>query len=303
MVLATMTHTPQATALRVHSPSKINLSLDVLSRRDDGFHQIRSVVLGVGLMDDLWFAESQSAEITLRCNHPDLPTDGDNLILQAAKALAAAAECTLGATIELTKRIPVAAGLGGGSGNAAATLMALNRLWGLGRTNAELMRIAAGIGSDVPLFFAMPSAQVTGRGEVVEPLRLRWSGWVLLVGAGCPVLTEAVYNAWLPDDVVSARPEDPLAIAGACTAVDVAPLCRNDLTRAIFRVAPAVRDLRDAIHALGVRPVQLSGAGQTAYVLFDDPDEADALCRRLVSGGIGTAACVVPTLSAPLTVS
>lgn len=301
MIRTTKSDAPVASVLCTQSPAKINLSLDILGHRGDGFHDIRSLVLGIDLADDMRFERSDAGVVQLTCDDPDLPTDGGNLVTKAAVALAdRAGHRSLGARIMLKKHIPIAAGLGGGSSNAATTLAALNHLWQLDLPADELSSMGAELGSDVPLFFALPSAVISGRGEIVRPVSLRWSGWVLLVFAGRTVSTKDVYAAWssghTPTDVQDRWRE----IAVAETADQVARLCSNDLEQAVFRIAPSVQALHQSVRASGAPHVRITGAGQTAFVLFDDPQEAEVFRLKLVSSRIGTGAAVVKTLDGPL---
>jgi len=302
MIDTMTTNARRASVLTCQSPAKINLFLEVLNRRDDGYHDIRSAVLGLELTDTLSFSATSDDRIELVCDDPGLPTDRRNLVLQAARKLSACVSGGIGARIELSKRIPVAAGLGGGSGNCAATLAALNRLWKLDFGETELSALGASIGSDVPLFFSLPAAVISGRGERVEPLIMKWTGWVLLTFAGCEVSTKAAYAAWLSADSEE-RSSDPVdAIAQVETAVELAELCRNDLERAVFRVAPGVAALREAVETLTKRPVRVSGAGRAVFALYDDQDEAEELRAVLKSRGIGTGLRLVRTMTGPLTI-
>ena len=149
------------------APAKINLALEILGRRPDGFHEIASVIQAVGLYDELHVAPAATLRFT--CDRSTL-AGPDNLVLQAARALQDATGCQRGAALRLCKGIPVAAGLGGGSSDAATALVALNRHWRLGLSLAELSRIGATLGSDIPFFLAGPTAFVSGRGERVEQL-------------------------------------------------------------------------------------------------------------------------------------
>lgn len=302
MTAPTMTNARSAAALCVRSPAKINLTLQVLGRRDDGFHDIRSVVLGVDLKDEVRVRCAEPGTLSLSCDHPSLPTGESNLILKAARALVERGDA-VGARIELLKRIPIAAGLGGGSSNAAATLLVLDRLWGLNLSGDEFLSIGQRLGSDVCLFFAMPAARIHGRGEKVEPIRLRWSGWILLVHAGQGVSTQDVYRSWSPDDSCSQRRDGVDPIVGASSADELAALCFNELEPAVFRVAPKVKALHESVGAAGAAHARISGAGQTVFVLFDERAEARSFRDKLVSSGIGTEAVVVRALTSPLEIS
>lgn len=149
--------------IEISAPAKLNLTLEVVRRRDDGFHELRSVFLALDLVDTITVEGAPS--ITLSCSDPDLETP-ENLVWRAAEALRKAAGLRTGALLTLVKRIPVAAGLGGGSSDAASTLLALNALWNLGYPRARLLEIGATLGSDIPFFLGTsPLALVTGRGN------------------------------------------------------------------------------------------------------------------------------------------
>src|SRR5262249_6842875 len=161
-----------AGAVLVWAPAKVNLFLEVLSKRPDGYHEIATLMVAVSLYDTLVFKEESSGTIQLFSSFPQLSTGPDNLINRAALLLQERTGCRRGVSIRLTKRIPLAAGLAGGSTDAAATLWGLNRLWGLELASQELGRLGAELGSDVAFFFSTPAAWCTGRGEIVEPLAL-----------------------------------------------------------------------------------------------------------------------------------
>src|SRR3954465_3364183 len=150
------------------SPCKVNLVLNILSKRSDGFHELETVMHPVGLCDRLTFSRAASVELT--CDNAELPCDSRNLVHKAATAFLQEAALREGVRIRLEKKIPMAAGLGGGSGNAAVTLLALNELFARPLAEDQLLKIAASLGSDVPFFLWGKPALATGRGEKVEPL-------------------------------------------------------------------------------------------------------------------------------------
>src|SRR4051794_30813583 len=153
-------------AFELPSFAKINWTLRVLGKRDDGYHELYTVFQTVSLHDTLEFEESD--EVTLTCDEGAVPTDERNLVLRAAAALRERSGCSTGARINLSKRIPAPGGLGGGSSNAAVALVGLRRLWGLRASDADLHQILASIGSDVPFFLHGGTAVGTGRGEIIE---------------------------------------------------------------------------------------------------------------------------------------
>jgi 4-diphosphocytidyl-2-C-methyl-D-erythritol kinase len=178
------------------SPCKVNLLLNILGRRPDGFHELETVMHPVQLCDRLSFTR-QGQSLQLTCTDPGLPTDADNLVHRAGTAFRSAARITDGVRIHLEKRIPVAAGLGGGSGNAATTLLGLNELFGAPLTQDQLHEIAAGLGSDIPFFLQSQPALATGRGEKIQPCdffpALRGAAF-LLVHPGFGIATAWAYQ-------------------------------------------------------------------------------------------------------------
>ncbi|MFL6546160.1 MAG: 4-(cytidine 5'-diphospho)-2-C-methyl-D-erythritol kinase, partial [Candidatus Udaeobacter sp.] len=174
------------------APAKVNLFLELLAKRADGFHEIETLMVAVSLADTL--TVMSAADLSLTCSDPTLPVGDSNLVVKAAKVLQGKTGCTSGATIHLEKRIPAEAGLAGGSSDAAATLLALNELWDLQLANESLCTIAADIGSDVAFFLNLPSAWCTGRGEVVTPVQSPAELHFVLVCPPFGISTPAVYK-------------------------------------------------------------------------------------------------------------
>ena len=172
--------------------AKINLTLEILGKRADGYHEVRTVMQTVGLADRL--EVTAAADLSFTCSDPALATP-DNLVYRAARLLQAEYAVRTGAALRLEKRIPVAAGLGGGSSDAAATIVALNRLWNLQLSLTEQRRLAAALGSDVPFFLTGGTALATGRGERITPLPPLPQYWVVLVLLPRVLSTAAVYQA------------------------------------------------------------------------------------------------------------
>src|SRR3954452_13473605 len=205
------------TAVRVWAPAKVNLHLEVLGRRPDGYHELATLMVAVSLQDTLEFRDDPSGAVRLSGDQPDLAAGPDNLVCRAAELVRRRAGHAGGVSVTLRKRIPLAAGLAGGSSDAAATLAGLNRLWRLGRSNAELARLGAEIGSDVAFFFATPAAWCTGRGEVVTPVSLGEPLHLVLVCPPVGLSTADVYRGVK----VPERPETGVDIRDALTAGDV----------------------------------------------------------------------------------
>jgi 4-diphosphocytidyl-2-C-methyl-D-erythritol kinase len=250
----------------------VNLGLRVLGLRPDGYHEVVTWIQQVSLFDRIWMEEKPRA-IRLSVEGREVPGGRENLVHRAAVALKAkAGERALGARIHLDKHIPAGAGLGGGSGNAAAALWGLNRLWGLGLPVQALRRIGASLGSDVPSFLAGPASVCRGRGERVSrraPLR---RGWFILAKPRYSLATATVYG-WMREkrlraEVVSAPAEGRT------------PSYRNDLEDEVFRRHPDLRAARDLLLHLGASRALMSGSGPSLWGLFVSRGRAlDALAR------------------------
>ncbi len=265
-------------SVRLRCYAKVNLTLEVLGRRSDGFHDLASVVRTVSLADDLEVAESEA--LTLRLEGLGLPPE-ENLVLRAAELLARSR--LLGADMLLRKRIPVAAGLGGGSSDAAAALVALNRIWATGLDRRRLAELAARLGSDVPFFLRGGAAVLRGRGDAVEPLARARPQWLVLVVASHAVesKTATLYRALTPEDFSGASATEGLA----------ARLSRGEPVRDADLVNAFERPARSAFEGLGAlwddlqratgRRFHLSGAGPSIFALASDRHDAGALARQL----------------------
>ncbi len=260
------------------SPAKINWTLAVDRRRPDGFHEIRSLVSQITLYDELLFEAAECPGLALICDWAEVPTDRTNLVWRAAELLALRAERRLALKCSLTKRIPMGGGLGGGSSNGAAALVALNRLWGLDWSKEQLGELAAELGSDVALFLESGSAVIGGRGEHVSSVSLGWRGWIVLIIPGLHVSTADVYRAWQPPggEVPSVEPDKGLraeALMGQTF---------NMLEAPAIQVCPELGRIQRAATDSAGRPVRISGSGSTLFTAFDDHDEAMD-CARSIS--------------------
>jgi len=285
-------------AVAVRAPAKLNLSLQVLARRPDGFHEIESLMVPVTLHDRLWLWLRPEGGFSLRvrfCGRlargqgrqlaRDVPADDRNLVLRAVRLLAERAGVTACLAIELAKEIPSGAGLAGGSSDAAAAMQAAARLWGLDWSADRLAALAAEIGSDIPWFFTRSAGLVAGRGEQVLPVAgIR----PLPVVIACPaegLSTAAVYAACQPD---ASRRGEAAALAAALMAGQqrrAFPLLDNMLEPPARRLAPAVdRLLVSMVRAGAVRPL-LTGSGSACFSLCRTSTEARRLAGRLEAAG------------------
>ncbi len=260
--------------MRAHA--KINLTLEILGKRDDGYHDIASILQTVSLHDTLTFEESDG--ITLDCDRPELGTP-DNLVLRAAHLLRDYAGVSIGAAINLDKRIPVAAGLGGGSSDAAATLLALNRLWGLELTNADLQPLAAQIGSDVPFFLYGGTGRVFGRGERVEPLPpadLRWAV-ILTPRIDVPDKTATMFSRIGPMSYTNGGLTRKLAARLGSKGDTPPQFLFNAFDDVARESLPGLDEYWDTFHTVGAREIHLCGAGPSLFAPVSTRHHATAI--------------------------
>jgi 4-diphosphocytidyl-2-C-methyl-D-erythritol kinase len=271
-----------ATTVRVRTPAKVNLFLEVLARRPDGYHELATLMTAVSLYDTLEFKEEPRGATRLHCDHPSLSTGPDNLICRAVELVRRHSGRADGVDIRLWKRIPMAAGLAGGSSDAAATLAGLNRLWRLGWDRDKLAQLGAELGSDVAFFFAAPVAWCTGRGERIEPMRLGRTLDFVLVSPSVGLSTAEVFRGV----TIPSEPRSGAAIRQAATVGDVRELGRllhNRLQPAAEQLCPAVADLSARLAGLGSAGQLMSGSGSTVFALCRDAGEALTLARALHS--------------------
>lgn len=268
-------------SLTADAPAKLNLTLRVLRRRDDGYHELDSIVARIVLADTLTATPRDDARLTLSCSDPDLPTDGRNLVLKAADALRKHASTSRGAHLDLVKRIPPGAGLGGGSSDAAATLRLLDQLWGLGRSAQDLSLLAATVGSDVPLFLAAPVARLRGRGDIVEDLRLRLRGHVVLVLPPILAATPDVFRAWQPPAHPHGDANPERLLAGRWS--QVMPRLFNDLEPAARSILPALDALAGRLRIEVDPRFCMSGSGSAFFIVCDEAAEARRLAALAAS--------------------
>lgn len=279
---------PRGGGIEALAPAKLNLFLEILGRRPDGYHDLETLMVAVDLHDTLFFELEDHDRITLRCDDPTVPSDGTNLVVKAARALQDATGCRRGARVELRKAIPAQAGLAGGSSDAAATLVALNQLWNLGMTTNRLAEIAATLGSDIPFFLAGSPAVCRGRGERVTPWPIGHRLDFVLVRPPVGVSTAAVYGRVTPPD--HPRPIAPIleALAGPDRAA-VGRSLFNRLQPAAESLEPALTPARDALAELGpsLDGSLMSGSGSAYFGLARDREAAEAAARRLEQLGQG----------------
>jgi 4-diphosphocytidyl-2-C-methyl-D-erythritol kinase len=263
-----------AETVRIFAPAKINLFLHVGAKRADGYHELESLVVFAGVGDELAFEPADDFSLTIDGPFADaLSFDPDNLVLKAARALAAQAGVRNGARIALTKNLPVASGIGGGSADAAATLRGLNALWQMHLAPEELRIIAAQIGSDVPVCIGCKPAWMEGRGEKVTALDDIAEVPMVLVNPGVAVPTGKVF-ASLKERRGVGLPL-PHAMKSTAELVSYLKTTANDLEAPAREIAPVVGDVLDALASQpGALLARMSGSGATCFALFESEKSA-----------------------------
>jgi 4-diphosphocytidyl-2-C-methyl-D-erythritol kinase len=282
----------------IHAPAKLNLGLRIIGRRPDGFHELETTFVAVDLYDELHVRRNARHGLNLTCDSDDsgpaLDLGESNLIMRAFRLVERASGVTLDLDCRLVKRIPIAAGLGGGSADAAGALVAADRLYGLATLPEQMADWAAQLGSDVPFFLGPPVARGTGRGEVLMPATVFSAWWAVLISPRTTLSTAAVYAAL---DLTSAARS---AHVSMCADGDGfwAALGRiqNDLESVVVRRVPEVSYWREQLIGVGARGVSVSGSGPTVFGVFAAPPDLEAVARWR---GQGTRVFVVRPVRTP----
>lgn len=286
----------------VEAPAKVNLFLEVLGKRPDGFHELETLMVPVRVLDTLTFRPRNDEQLNLRCEwaaglqgtgkslgmespYGDLPTDDKNIVLRAAKLLQKHTGTTHGADIEVVKRIPSSAGLGGASSDAAATLMAGNIAWNLGLSPHTLWELAAALGSDIPFFLGTGSAICRGRGEKIEAIPSQRLHAVIVrppVGLGTPQVFSRCRPAENPCDVTTMTMGLALGNPQKIRRGMV-----NRLEEPAQQLTPWIQRLRTAFDSVGAFAHQMSGSGSSYFGLFYHAKQASRTARWLRSQQVG----------------
>ncbi len=283
--------------LTIEAHAKINLTLEVLARRADGYHEVASIIQTISLHDALTIEPADSLSLT--CNRKDLETE-DNLASRAAVLLRDHTGNADGARISIEKRIPVAAGLGGGSSDAAATLVGLNRLWGLGLGTEELTALAARLGSDVPFFVQGGTAIVLGRGERVRTLPAADIPWIVLLApdTGLADKTASMYSAISTSSYTRGALTRKLEARIRGGGDVPAQFLFNAFDDVAQTVLPESSRHREAFESLGAREVHLAGSGPTLFALVAKKEVGTAM-QLLLSERYGWLAFLVSAWQPP----
>ncbi|GAF14287.1 4-diphosphocytidyl-2-C-methyl-D-erythritol kinase [Bacillus sp. JCM 19045] len=264
----------------IKAPAKINLSLDVLRKRDDGYHEVEMIMTMVDLADRVDLALRVDGKISVDVSEGFVPSDERNFAYQAAALLKKRFRVRHGVHIYITKRIPVAAGLAGGSSDAAATLKGLNQLWELGLSLDELAELGAEIGSDVSFCVYGGTALATGRGERIEALPSPPPLWVVLAKPPIGVSTKDVYGGLKVDKANPGNTEAMIEALHNQDAQAIFSLLHNTLEDVTLRLHPEVKRIKEQMKRFGADAVLMSGSGPTVFGLV----EKESRVNRIYNG-------------------
>jgi 4-diphosphocytidyl-2-C-methyl-D-erythritol kinase len=265
--------------ISLRAPAKVNLRLDILGKRPDGYHEVKTWIYPISLADELHVEKIDTARVSVSCSLPELPVGEKNLAYCAASLFIKERGLAGGVTIEIIKNIPLAAGLGGGSSDAAAVLKAMNILWGENLPLEGLMEMGGRIGTDVPFFIFGRGAIMGGRGEKVvsflSPLHL----WMVLINPGLPLSTQQVYQ----------QGKWGLTKQGGDTRIQMPPqylsemgtFLSNDLERPAVELMPVIGIIKGRLREVGAQGVFMTGSGPTVVGLFGEEAEARQAVRDL----------------------
>lgn len=261
-------------SLRLPSYAKINLGLIIKGKRSDGYHEIETILQQVDLNDTLEIKIHQEPEIIFSCDNPAIPSDDSNLCVKAANLLQHTADVKSGAEIKLSKIIPVGAGLGGGSSNAAVVLLGLNKLWGLKLPSKKLRELGSKLGSDVPFFIEGGTAIGRGRGEVLTPFILEDNLPILIVYPERSVSTQWAYaqlnlNLTLKEKNITFRTFEK----GNLTNVSFLKSIRNEFEKVVFEEYPMLTQIKEKMYLNNAVFAGMSGSGSTIFGVFQNKEE------------------------------
>lgn len=267
--------------LNLKSYAKINFSLKVLGRRPDGFHDIDSLIQNISLHDDIKIQET-SHGITVSCIYPGVSQGKDNIAYKAAEEFFNFTGIDKGVDISIEKRIPVASGLGGGSSNAAAVLIGLDKMFGLNISKMKMLGLAEGLGSDVPFFIEGGTVRCRGRGEAIEKLPPSPETWIALVVPRFEVKTKSAYDEY--DRILAfrlRRKEAPKLSSPEISSWATSSILHNDLEEAVAAKHKEITKIKGLLLSLGAVGAAMSGSGPAVFGLTQDEASAKRICDRL----------------------
>lgn len=261
--------------------AKVNLHLRVIGKRDDGFHELCTVFQTVSLADSLTF--SPANEIEFSCDHLRIPTGDENIVVRAANALRKRFAVRAGAALRLEKRIPSPGGLGGGSSNAAVTMIGLSKLWNLAPTAEDMQELASELGSDVPFFLHGGTAIGTGRGEIIEPAADFDVKFLMVVAPDVEIRTSDAFAALNAPNLTKSESDNILNVCRfELESADFrSTALRNDFETGIFAAYPEIGRVKNALFDLGAKQAMMSGSGASVFGIFDKEETRQAAMKAL----------------------
>lgn len=256
--------------LSIKSFAKINIGLNIISKRDDGFHNLQTIFFPLSLHDLITIRKSNQFIFT--SNHKELANDKNNLIIRAHNLIEKTCGKNLSCEIHLQKNIPIGAGLGGGSSNAASVLKGLNELFSLGIDSSKLSSIALELGSDVPLFLTKLPAYAESRGEKLIPIRLDVKGFLLIVNPGIHVSTKLAFSRITPKSPSKSLKD--LIVNGEIKFEDLIRYASNDFEEIVFEEFPEIKEIKVRMIQFGSKLSLMTGTGSTVFGFFYDEEAA-----------------------------
>lgn len=275
--------------IQLKALAKINLGLDVLRRREDGYHEVKMIMQTISLHDDLEIRRIKTPEIQVKTNLYYLPTNENNLVYKAAKLLMDEFAIKEGVAIQLKKRIPVAAGMAGGSTDGAAVLWGMNQMYGLGLSRQELMERGVKLGADVPYCVQRGTALAEGIGERLSVLPSMPKCTILIAKPGISVSTKFVYENLHANDLKPEQHPDVDSMIEAMKEKNLDLLCErmgNVLETVTIPAYPVIQEIKEHMMACGAAGAMMSGSGPTVFGIFHSPVQAKAAMKDLKVNGL-----------------
>ncbi|MCX7857459.1 MAG: 4-(cytidine 5'-diphospho)-2-C-methyl-D-erythritol kinase [Deltaproteobacteria bacterium] len=264
------------------SPAKVNLFLRVVRKREDGYHEIVSLVDLISLFDEIKIMDLKEDKIVVKKVFGEMPEGEDNIIYRAVRLIKKQFEIKKGVYVEVTKRIPIGSGLGGGSSNAATVIKTLMQMWNLKISEEELLDLGKALGADVPLFLYGKPCMIRGIGEKIAPITLP-TIWYVIVFPGVEIPTKEVYSNF---KFVLTKTENDIKLRNHFNALEeIAGILENDLEDAAQRLCPRIKTIKEKLIKLGAKGASMSGSGSSVFGCFESKSDAERVAKSLESCG------------------
>ncbi len=267
---------PLQDSLTLYSPAKINIRLEILKKRKDGYHEIRTIFQKISLYDEITLKTTSEKGIRVTVNDPSIPVDYNNLAFKAASFLINDQRLATGLSININKKIPAGAGLGGGSSNAGTTLKGLNTLLNLNLSLKYLQKLSLSIGADVPFLLSeFNTAIATGIGEKLKPLTLKTKLWFLVVFPGLNISTRWAYNAFSKYNLLTKRGKNIIVENSVANIENTVSMLVNDFEDIVFSMYPEIKKINNNLMKAGAAGSLLSGSGSSVFGVFSAREDAE----------------------------